>query len=71
MTRFVRPYHLGRLAIVAGIAALEDTEHVRRTVELARHGRGVLYDELSALGVDVWESQANFVMVRPRTAKRC
>ena len=65
MTRFVRPYHLGRLAIVAGIAALEDTEHVRRTVELARHGRTVLYDELSALGVDVWQSQANFVMVRP------
>ena len=65
LTRFVRPYHLSRLAIVAGIAALEDTEHVRRTVELARNGRGVLYDELSALGVDVWRSQANFVMVRP------
>ena len=65
LTRFVRPYHLGRLAIVAGIAALGDTEHLQRTIELARRGRAVLYDELSALGVDVWKSQANFVMVRP------
>lgn len=65
LTRFVRPYHLGRLAIVAGIAALDDTDHMRRTVELARHGRRVLYEALSALGVNVWKSQANFVMVRP------
>ena len=65
LTRFVRPYHLGRLAIVAGIAALEDTGHRQRTVELARRGRAVLYDELSALDVDVWKSEANFVMVRP------
>lgn len=65
LRRFVRPYHLGRLALVAGIAALEDTAHVRRTVALARRGRGKLYDELFALGVDVWKSQANFVMVRP------
>jgi histidinol-phosphate aminotransferase len=65
LARFLRPYHLGRLALVAGIAALEDTEHVRRTIELAHRGRRLLYDELSALGVDVWKSQANFVMVRP------
>jgi histidinol-phosphate aminotransferase len=65
LRRFLRPYHLGRLALVAGIAALDDTEHLRRTIELARRGRRVLYDELSALGVDVWKSQANFVMARP------
>jgi histidinol-phosphate aminotransferase len=66
LARLLRPYHLGRLALVAGIAALEDTEHMRRTIELARRGRRVLHDELSALGVEVWKSHANFVMVRPQ-----
>jgi len=65
LSGFLRPYHLGRLALAAGIAALEDTAHVRRTIELAQRGRRLLYDELAALGVDVWKSQANFVMVRP------
>jgi histidinol-phosphate aminotransferase len=65
LTRFLRPYHLGRLSLVAGIAALEDTEHLQRAIELAQRGRRVLYDELSALGVDVWKSQANFVLARP------
>jgi histidinol-phosphate aminotransferase len=65
LARFQRPYHLGRLALVAGIAALEDSDHVRRTVALAQHGRRLLHDEIAALGVDVWKSQANFVMARP------
>lgn len=65
MTRFLRPYHLSRLAIVAGIAALDDREHYRQTVDLAQRGRRMLFDALSALGVEVWKSQANFVMVRP------
>jgi len=65
IARFRRAYHLSRLALVAGIAALEDAAHIERTINLARRERRVLHDAIAAMGIDVWESQANFVLVRP------
>ena len=65
VARFRRAYHLSRLALAAGIAALRDAAHIERTIDLARRGRRFLYDGIAAMGIEVWESQANFVLVRP------
>jgi histidinol-phosphate aminotransferase len=55
------PFNLTSLAQAAGIAALDDIEHVRTTRETTRHGLRYLEDELRKLGLAVPESYANFV----------
>ncbi|MFB6137839.1 MAG: histidinol-phosphate transaminase [Halobacteriaceae archaeon] len=53
------PFAASEVACRAGLAALEDDEHVERTVELARWGRTYLSAELHA---PTFESHGNFVM---------
>ena len=53
------PFAVNSLACRAGMAALEDEEHVRRSVEAARWARQYMYDELDA---PTWESGGNFVL---------
>ena len=52
------PFNVSSLAQVA---ALDDAEHVRRSVELTNQGRAFLEAELSKLGFMVVPSVANFV----------
>ncbi len=56
-------FPVNRLAQVAGLAALEDEEFVRRTVEMNRAGRAYLCREFDRLGLAYAPSQANFVLV--------
>jgi histidinol-phosphate aminotransferase len=56
-----RPFHLASAAQAAAAAALGDTEHVRKTVELTRSGLRYLESELRNLGLEVPRSYANFV----------
>ena len=65
ISAYRRAFHLSRLHIEAAVAALEDQDHVRRAVELARTGKDYLYGELTRLGVRFWLSDANFVMIEP------
>ncbi|HHS97516.1 MAG TPA: histidinol-phosphate transaminase [Chloroflexi bacterium] len=62
--RVKEPFAVNRLAQVAGIAALEDGEFVRRSVEANREGRRYLYREFDRLGLFYVESHTNFVLVR-------
>jgi len=62
--RVKEPFAVNRLAQVAGIAALEDEEFVRRTVEVNREGRHYLYRAFDRLGLFYVESHTNFVLVR-------
>ncbi len=55
------PFNVSSLAQVAALAALDDAEHVRRSVELTSQGRAFLEAELSKLGFMVVPSAANFV----------
>jgi len=57
------PFNVSAVAQVAGIAALGDQEHVRRTVELNTRGLAQLAEELPKLGLSVTPSQANFYLV--------
>lgn len=63
MHRIRQPFNANRLAQVAGVAALEDDEHLARSCELVAAGREQLYHGLDELGVKYVPSEANFVLV--------
>ena len=56
------PFTVNDVALIAALAALQDTEHLRRSVELVRSGRQYLMAELQDL-FTVYPSEANFVLV--------
>ncbi len=56
-------FPVNALAQVAGLAALEDTEFMRRTVEVNRAGRQFLYQEFDRLGLRYATSHTNFILV--------
>lgn len=58
--RVTTPFAVNVLACRAGMAALDDQEHVRKTVETARWSRNYLREKLD---YPTWESHANFVLV--------
>jgi histidinol-phosphate aminotransferase len=57
------PFEPSTPAQAAGIAALSDKEFLHRSLELNARGLRSLAEGLSALGLAVVPSQANFVMV--------
>ena len=57
------PFPVSRPAQAGASAALDDTEFVRRTVELTRRGREQLYCGFEKLGLRHLRSHTNFVMV--------
>lgn len=57
------PFNVSSLAQVAALAALDDTEHVRRSVELTKQGRAFLAAEFGKLGFTVVPSAANFIYI--------
>ncbi|MDO9517939.1 MAG: histidinol-phosphate transaminase [Methanosarcinaceae archaeon] len=66
--RVATPFNVSGSAIVAGVAALSDVEHLEKSIEVARHGREYLKEYIP---FEVHDSQANFVMVNvaPHKAK--
>lgn len=63
MNRVRAPFNVGTLGQVAAIAALDDTEHVERSVRMNHGERAKLSAALSRMGFRVPESHANFVYV--------
>jgi len=47
----------------AAIAALDDEEHLQRSLSLNRAGKALLTHELSAMGLKVYPTWGNFIMV--------
>ncbi|MBZ6496531.1 histidinol-phosphate transaminase [Natrinema longum] len=54
------PFAASELACRAGLAAIDDEEHVVRTVETTREARAYMREHVDA---HVWESEGNFVLV--------
>ncbi|SEQ05754.1 histidinol-phosphate transaminase [Natrinema salaciae] len=54
------PFAASELACRAGLAAIDDDEHVERTVGTARESRAYMRENVDA---HVWESEGNFVLV--------
>ncbi|OHD27959.1 MAG: histidinol-phosphate transaminase [Spirochaetes bacterium GWB1_59_5] len=63
MLKSREPFPVNRLAQVGAMAALDDTEFVRRTIDVTRRGRDQLYAGFEEMGLRFFRSQANFVMV--------
>ncbi len=60
-----KPFLMPLTSIEAGIAALEDTEFIKKTVTTVKEGRKYLADSFTALGIKYWPSQANFLIIDP------
>lgn len=57
--RIHTPFDTGELTCRAGLAALEDDDHIERTREMVREARTYLAEHLDA---PTWESAGNFVL---------
>ena len=55
------PFEPSSLALIAGSAALQDSDHVEKTVELTQRGREYFYGTFHELGINHLKSSANFV----------
>lgn len=58
-----QPFNTNSLAQVAALAALKDSQHLRRTKELNSLGKRYLYDYFSKRGIFHIPSQTNFILV--------
>jgi histidinol-phosphate aminotransferase len=63
INRVKEPFAVNLLAQAAGVAALEDTEFLQKTVATTRRERRFLYRQLKALGLEAVPSQTNFMLV--------
>ncbi len=64
LERARHPFNVNLLAEAAALAALDDEEHVERTLRTNREGAEVLSRGLEALGIEVWPTDANFLLAR-------
>jgi histidinol-phosphate aminotransferase len=64
LQRARHPFNVNRLAEAAAVAALDDPEHVERTIQMVVEGRAYLTRELREMGIDVIPSEANFLLAR-------
>lgn len=70
MNKVKLPFSVNNLAQAAALSALEDKEHLEKSIALAKKGRDYIYRELSRIqGVKVFPSQANFLLVYTRGKK--
>ena len=64
MQRVRQPFNVNAVAQWAALAALDDKEHARRSLEANRQGMEFLNSELSRFGLPYVPSHGNFVLVR-------
>jgi histidinol-phosphate aminotransferase len=64
MQRVRQPFNVNAAAQWAALAALEDTEHVKRTLDVNREGIDYLKREIDKLGLEQVPSHANFILLR-------
>ena len=64
LERARHPFNVNRLAEVAALAALDDEDHVRRTLELNEAGIVYLTAEFGKMGIETWPTDANFILAR-------
>jgi histidinol-phosphate aminotransferase len=61
--RVASPYNVNAAALACLPDALADTQYVAEYVAQVRRGRKRMEQELQALGITFWPSQANFVLM--------
>jgi histidinol-phosphate aminotransferase len=69
LERLRAPFNVNRIAQIAALTALDDLGYVRRVVKKIKRERERLRRNLSSLGLRVFPSEANFLMVDVGTWK--
>ncbi len=69
LERVALPYHLDALKQIAGRLAVAYDDEMRRRVSAIVSERRRLQGALENLDVDVWPSEANFLLFRPKSRK--
>jgi histidinol-phosphate aminotransferase len=64
MQRVRQPFNVNAAAQWAALAALDDADHVRRSLEVNRQGLDYLQSEFAKLGLAYVPSHGNFILVR-------
>lgn len=64
LNRVRQPFNVSNVGLAAATAALDDTAHIERSVQLAIGERNRVAHELRTLGLAVLPSAGNFVLVR-------
>ncbi len=64
LERARHPFNVNRMAEVAAVAALDDVDHVRRTLETNELGVEYLSSELGRMGIETWPTDANFILAK-------
>ena len=71
LNRIRGPFNVSTPAMLAAVAAIEDTAHVQMSKAHTEHWRSWLTEEITKLGLKVTPSVANFVLIHfPKTAGR-
>jgi histidinol-phosphate aminotransferase len=65
--RVRQPFNVNAVAQWAALAALEDDDHVSRSLAVNRQGMEYLSKEIAQLGLEQVPSQANFILLRVRS----
>ncbi len=63
LNRVRRPFNVSSVSQAAALEALSDTDHVARSIEVARDGIAALIRDVTPLGATVYPSLGNFVLV--------
>jgi histidinol-phosphate aminotransferase len=72
LNRVRPPFNVNSIAQVGALAALDDIDHVQRSLKLTRDGMDYLAAEFNSLGLQFIPSKANFITFRlGKTAKEC
>jgi histidinol-phosphate aminotransferase len=64
MQRVRQPFNVNAPAQWAALAALDDAEHVERSLKVNREGLRYLQDEFKRLGLEFVPSHGNFILLR-------
>ncbi len=67
--RVRQPFNVNAVAQWAALAALEDHDHVSRSLDVNRQGMEYLSKEIARLGLEQVPSQANFILLRVGSGK--
>lgn len=64
MNKLRPPFNTNTPAQAAALAALDDAEHLERTIAINEEGKAYLYREFQRLGLDYVRTEANFIYIR-------
>ena len=61
LNRIRQPFNVNLLAQRAALAALSDTDHIKKSVEINEQGKQYLYRQFDTMGVSYLPTEANFI----------